>query len=57
MTKRDKNFRLSKTTKRTMAGKLCTNPNQFKKAMIEAQIIGSIPVKSEKKSKSTPKEE
>jgi hypothetical protein len=57
MTKRDKHFRLSKTVKRMMAGKLCVSPNEFKKTMIEAQIIGSIPIKSEKKNKNAPKEE
>jgi len=57
MLKRDKNFRLSKTVKRMMAGKLCKSPNAFKKSMIEAQIIGSIPIKSEKKNKNAPKEE
>ena len=57
MTKRDKNFRLSKSTKRMMAGKLCTNPNALKKSMIEAQILASIPFKSEKKNKNAPKEE
>ena len=57
MTRRDKNFRLSKTTKRLMAGKLCVNRNQFKELMIEAEIIASIPVKSEKKNKNAPKEE
>ena len=57
MTKRDKNFRLSKSTKRMMAGKLCVNPNSFKKTMIEAEILASIPVKHEKKNKNAPKEE
>jgi len=57
MLKRDKNFRLSKTVKRMMAGKLCGNRNQFKNTMIEAQIVGSIPFKSEKKNKNAPKEE
>ena len=57
MTKRDKNFRLSKSTKRMMAGKLCTNPSSFKKSMIEAQILASIPIKHEKKNKNAPKEE
>jgi len=57
MIKRDKNFRLSKTVKRMMAGKLCKSPNQYKKSMIEAQIIGSIPIKSEKKKPGAPKEE
>ena len=40
-----------------MAGKLCTNPNALKKSMIEAQILASIPFKSEKKNKNAPKEE
>lgn len=57
MLKRDKNFRLSKTVKRMMAGKLCKSPNAFKKSMIEAQIIASIPIKSEKKKPGAPKEE
>jgi len=57
MIKRDKNFRLSKTVKRMMAGKLCKSANQLKNSMIEAQIIGSIPIKSEKKNKNAPKEE
>lgn len=57
MIKRDKNFRLSKSIKRMMAGKFCVNRNQLKNTMIEAQIIGSIPVKSEKKNKNAPKEE
>jgi hypothetical protein len=57
MNKRDRNFRLSKSTKRMMAGKFCVNPNEFKKTMIEAQIIGSIPIKSEKKNKNALKEE
>ena len=52
MLKRDKNYRLPKTVKRMMAGKLCKNPNQFKKSMIEGEIIGSIMVKTSKKSKS-----
>ena len=40
-----------------MAGKFCTSPNSFKKSMIEAQIIGSIPIKSEKKNKTASKQE
>ena len=40
-----------------MAGKLCTDPNSFKKSMIEAEILASIPVKHEKKNKNAPKEE
>lgn len=57
MNKRDRNFRLSKSTKRIMAGKFCVNPNEFKKTMIEAEILASIPVKHEKKNKNAPKEE
>jgi hypothetical protein len=57
MNKQNENFRLSKSTKRMMAGKLCTDPNSFKKSMIEAQILASIPVKHEKKNKNSPKEE
>jgi hypothetical protein len=57
MNKRDRNFRLSKSTKRMMAGKFCVNPNEFKKTMIEAEILASIPVKHEKKNKNVPKEE
>lgn len=57
MTKRDRNFRLSKSVKRMMAGKLCTSPNQLKRTMIEAQIAASIPFKAEKKNKNAPKEE
>ena len=57
MTRRDKNFRLSKTVKRMMAGKLCVNRNQFKKHMIEAQIAASIPFKPEKKKSEVSKEE
>jgi hypothetical protein len=57
MNKRDRNFRLSKSTKRMMAGKFCVNPNEFKKTMIEAQIFASIPIKHEKKNKNAPKEE
>jgi hypothetical protein len=57
MNKRDKNFRLSKSTKRMMAGKYCVSPSEFKKSMIEAQIAASIQVKPEKKSKNAPKEE
>lgn len=51
MLKRDKNYRLPKTVKRMMAGKFCTNPNQLKKTMIEGEIIGSIMVKTTKKTK------
>ena len=51
MLKRDKNFRLSKTVKRMIAGKLCQNPNQYKRMMIEAEILGSIVPKKSKKDK------
>lgn len=34
-----------------MAGKLCKNPNALKNSMIEAEIIGSIIVKTPKKQK------
>lgn len=51
MLKRDKNYRLPKTVKRMMAGKFCQNSNAFKNAMIDAHIIGSIVVKSSKKTK------
>ncbi len=50
MTKRDKNFKLSKQVKRYMA--TIVDPikrSQFKNAMIEAQLASSIPVKSDKK--------
>ena len=40
-----------------MAGKFCVNPNEFKKTMIEAEILASIQVKPEKKNKNAPKEE
>ena len=50
--KRDKNFKLNKETKRYMA--TIVDPikrGQFKNAMIEAQIAGAQPYKSEKKNK------
>ena len=49
MNKRDKNFRLSKETKRFMA--TIIDPikrGQFKNAMIEAQLAAETPFKSEK---------
>lgn len=52
MIKRDKNFRISKQTKRTMATIL--DPvarHSFKNAMIEAQIFGSKEVEKKKKRK------
>lgn len=57
MTRRDKNFKLSKSVKRMMAGKFCTNRNQFKNQMIEAQLTASIPIKSEKRKSEASKEE
>lgn len=57
MIKRDKNFRLSKSVKRMLAGKLCVNKNFLKKTMIEAQIASSIPIKSDKKKNNASKEE
>ncbi len=52
MSKRDKNFRLSKQTKRFMA--TIIDPikrGQFKNAMIEAQLASETPFKSEKKNR------
>ena len=49
MVKRDKNFKLTKQTKRFMA--TIVDPirrNEYKNAMIEAQIIGSVQFKSNK---------
>ena len=57
MVKRDKNFRINKSVKRMLAGKLCRDPGSFKNSMIEAQIAASIQIKPEKKNKNTPKEE
>lgn len=52
MTKRDKNFKLSKQVKRYMATILDPiKRSQFKNAMIEAQLAASVPFKSEKKNK------
>ena len=50
MVKRDKNFKLTKQTKRFMA--TIVDPirrNEYKNAMIEAQIVGSVQFKSNKK--------
>lgn len=52
MLKRDKNFRLTKQTKRFMA--TIIDPikrNEYKNAMIEAQIVGSVQFKSNKNKK------
>ncbi len=50
--KRDKNFKIEKQTKRYMA--TIVDPvkrSQFKNAMIEAEIAGAQPFKSEKKNR------
>jgi hypothetical protein len=52
MLKRDKNFRLTKQTKRFMA--TIVDPirrNEYKNAMIEAQIVGSVQFKPNKNKK------
>jgi hypothetical protein len=49
MTKRDKNFKLSKQVKTILA--LATEPSKrkfYRNMMIEAEIIASIPVKMQK---------
>ena len=49
MTKRDKNFKLSKQTKRLLM--LATEPSKrkfYRDLMIDAEIIASIPVKIQK---------
>jgi len=54
MLKKDKNFKLPKSVKIQLA--FIRNPAQrtdYKKAMIEAIIKGSIPVKSKKQQKET----
>ena len=57
MTRRDRNFKLSKSVKRMLASKFCTNRNQLKNQMIEAQIAASVPIKSEKRKSEATKEE
>jgi hypothetical protein len=48
--KRDKNFKISKQTKRYMATIVDTvKRNEFKNAMIDAQLASAIPFKSDKK--------
>ncbi len=50
--KRDKNFRIAKQTKRLMATILDPiKRNEYKNAMIAAQIAGETIYKSEKKSR------
>ena len=49
MTKRDKNFKMEKTTKRILA--TIVDPikrSEYKNCMIEAQLAGSVPFKSKK---------
>ena len=57
MTRRDRNFKLSKSVKRMLASKFCTNRNQLKNQMIEAQSAASVPIKSEKRKSEATKEE
>jgi hypothetical protein len=50
--KRDKNFRISKQTKRFMATIIDpVKRNEYKNAMIHAQIVGETIHKSEKKNR------
>ena len=50
--KRDKNFKLSKQTKRYMATMLDpVQRNAYKNAMIDAQLSAETPYKSEKKTR------
>jgi hypothetical protein len=48
MMKLDKNYRLSKTTKRIMAMMAPEKVNAYKKAVIQADIIGSIQPRGKK---------
>ena len=55
--RRDKNFKLAKQTKRLMAS--IVDPvkrNDFKNAMIEAQLASQAPIKSGKKNKEAAEE-
>ena len=49
MVKRDKNFKLSKQVKRWLAVLPKEQRNKFKNTMIEAEILGSIVPKTNKK--------
>lgn len=50
--KRDKNYRMSGTTKRILSTILDpVKRNQYKNAMIDAEITAATPYKSEKKSR------
>jgi hypothetical protein len=58
MTRRDKNFKLSKESKRLLA--CYVDPHKrglFKNSMIEAEIAASVPFKAEKKPNNRPKNE
>lgn len=48
MIRRDKNFRLSKQIKRLLAGMSGQKKSDFKNAMIEATILGSVLIKNKK---------
>jgi hypothetical protein len=48
MLKRDKNFRLDKQSKRLLATMSGEKRSQFKNAMINAAILGSVLVKTKK---------
>ncbi len=57
MTRRDKNFKLSKESKRQLAQYVDQHKRgMFKNAMIEAELAASIPFKSEKKPRQQVKE-
>ncbi len=57
MTRRDKNFKLSKESKRQLARYVDQHKRgMFKNAMIEAELAASIPFKSEKKPRQQVKE-
>ena len=58
MTRRDKNFKLSKESKRQLARYIDSQKRGlFKNSMIEAEIAASVPFKSEKKPNNRPKNE
>ncbi len=57
MTRRDKNFKLSKESKRQLAQYVDPQKRgMFKSAMIEAELAASVPFKSEKKPRQQVKE-
>jgi hypothetical protein len=54
MVRRDKNFRLSKESKRQLASYIDPQKrSSFKNAMIEAEVMASVIVKTEKKKPGT----